>query len=219
MPATHARTATRVTMLVIAFITATLWLTSAPAGAVEGETFAITEVDFGARTIEVTNYGDADVDPNGLIVCNFPDYAPISGAATLAPGASMTVDVASMNIPTDGSGGELGLYLNTAFEDPTAIVAYVEWGSTGHQRSSVAQAAQVGGTQVWAGGFVDPAGGSVLTTSVAFPTSPAQWSAQTGAALPRTGPVGLGTALVGGALLVAGLVLLTAGRRRSSTTS
>lgn len=215
MPVTDSRRLRRwpVTAIMMA---ALLGMISSPARAVEGETFAITEVDFGARTIQVTNHGTAAVDPNGVIVCSFPVYAPIAGAAMLAPGESVTVDLAAIGVPIGADDGELGLYLNSEFEDPTAIVSYVEWGSPDHPRSSVAQAAEVGGAAVWTGGFVDTAGESVLTATVAFPTSPASWQTGAGATLPRTGAPGRGGVLVGLALLTAGVGLLALTRRRAS---
>jgi len=219
MSSTNAQPlAGRLLIVATAFALAAAWLLSAaPAGALEGTAFAITEVNFGARTMQITNWGDAVIDPNGLTVCSFPDYAQISGAPTLAPGESATINLNDLGIPSDAADGELALYLNTRFDDPKAIVAYVEWGSSDHARSPVAQAGSVDGEPVWAGGSVDPAGASVITSNAAFPNAPSAWSAGSGAALPRTGIPGLGTALVGLGLLLAGAALLEMARRRTKT--
>ena len=213
----HARSTGRLATLTTVVIVAT-WLTTAgPAGAIEGDTFAITEINFEAGTIEITNHGDTDVDPNGLIVCNFPDYAPVAGAPTLGPGESTRVDINAISIPADPADGEMGLYLTGDFEDPDAIVAYVEWGSTDHTRSPVAQAATVGGEAVWTGGFVDPAGQPALTATASFPNAATLWQAGAGEQLPFTGPVGGGLALWGLALLLTGATFVVFARRRATT--
>lgn len=189
-------------------------LIAAPVGAVEGETFAITEIDFDAGTIEIANHGDADVDPNGLIVCNFPAYAPVpEGSPSLAPGESFTVNLNDIGIPAEAADGEMGLYLNNEFENSESIVAYVEWGSTGHRRAPVAQ-----GAEVWDGTSVD-GGASVLSASAAFPTGAAAWQVEGGTPdeLPFTGfdPSLLGVAA---GLAAVGAMMVLVGRRRESET-
>lgn len=191
------------------------WLMTGPARAIEGETFGITEINFDAGTIEITNHGDTQVDPNGLVVCNFPSYAPVAGAPLLGPGESTRVDINAIAIPADPSDGEMGLYLNSEFENSDSIVAYVEWGSTGHTRSPVAQAATVGGEAVWTGGFVDAGGQPAITATADFPNSATLWQAGAGEALPFTGPTGSSFALIGLALLLAGTALLAFARTRA----
>lgn len=195
-------------------------LTAPAAGAVEGETFAITRVDFDARTIDITNYGEAEVDPNGLTICNFPNYQSIRDVALLAPGESMTVDLRALGIPIDAAGGELALYLEPMFDDSEVIVAYVEWGTPDHQRSPVAQAAAVGGVTVWDGAPAD-GGASALEASADFPTSGGEWTAvaaETAAGdnvLPVTGMEPVGWVAVAVALIGAGAGLRASRRRRA----
>lgn len=202
----------RRTTLLLAAIVAMSAMTAAPAAALDGETFAITEVDFENGTITITNHGDADVDPNGLIVCNFPAYAPVAGAPTLEPGASTVIDLAAIGIPADAADGEMGLYLDNDFGNSDSIVSYVEWGSTGHERAPVAQGATVAGETVWDGAAVD-GDASALQTQVAFPTSGSDWTAvaaQTDAPteLPFTGVSTTALITFGMLLLGAGTVLV-----------
>lgn len=175
-----------------------------PAAGLEGETFGLTEVNFADGTITITNNGDADVDPNGLIVCNFPDYAPVAGAPTaLGPGESTVVDLASIGIPANASSGEMGLYLTSEFTDPNALVSYVEWGSAGHTRASVAMAAGI-----WDGAAVDVGDGSAITTTSDSPTAGADWAASGGGQLPQTGVEASTVGFVALALIVMGAGLL-----------
>lgn len=211
----YARSTRGLVAVTAIVIVVTFILTAGPARAIEGETFGITEVNFEAGTIEITNHGDTTVDPNGLIVCNFPAYAPVAGAPTLGPGESTRVDITAIGIPADAADGEMGLYLTSSFEDPTAIVAYLEWGSPDHTRSPVAQAATVGGEPVWMGGFVDPEGQPALTATSDFPNSPALFQAGAGEALPFTGPPEMTAAFIGLVLLAAGTTFVMFARRRA----
>lgn len=174
---------------------------------------AITSVDLNSGTFVLTNHGDTDVDPNGLIVCNFPFYAPIEGAETLAPGASITIDSGALGVELGLEDGELGIYTEPDYENSAAMVTYVEWGSTGHQRSSVAIRAEV-----WAEGVAEVTDGT-LTAGVTPPVSPADWAAGAGAAadepteLADTG-VEAGLLAVIATALVAGGALFAGARRR-----
>ena len=201
-------------------------LAALPVSGLEGDTFAISEINFEAGTIQITNHGEADVDPNGLIVCNFPDYAPVAGAPVLSPGESFEVDLNAIGIPADAADGEMGLYLDNNFESSDSIVAYVEWGSDGHQRSPVAQAATVAGSTVWDGAAVD-GGAAVLSAANDFATSGADWivTAQDDSAdatddaadtLPFTGISTGSLVAIGLGLVLGGLGTIGAGRRTRS---
>lgn len=207
------------TLLIIS-TAAVLLVISRSALAVEGETFAITSVDFDAGVVEITNHGDADVDPNGLVVCSFPDYAPLpEGSSTLAPGESLSVDLSEIGIPVSASDGELALYLSNDFDSSSEIVAYVEWGTSDHRRSSVAQGASVGGESVWDGSFVSVSGATGLVATTEFPSSASAWQvvgSEGADALPSTGlDAGPAAWAVFVALVGAAVLLSTRLRRRS----
>jgi hypothetical protein len=65
----------------------------------------------------------------------------------MAPGDILVVSGHSMGVADD----ELGLYSTPSYTNPDAMTDYVEWGSTGHQRSTVAVAAGIWNT----GDFLD----------------------------------------------------------------
>ncbi len=92
--------------------------------------------------IEIKNTGSDTVDISSYFICNFPFYNQLSSLSIecgndliLEPGELVTVISNFNNSETDG---EMGLYLNSNYGNSNSIIDYVEWGSTGHQRSSVA---------------------------------------------------------------------------------
>ncbi|MEO1260752.1 MAG: T9SS type A sorting domain-containing protein [Bacteroidota bacterium] len=97
-------------------------------------------------TVELKNIGDESLDVSDYWLCNFPGYVQIGnldfvcGAANIGAGEIVAVEWPN-NV---GSGdGEMGIYTSNNFGSPTAIIDYVEWGSTGHQRAAVAIAAGI----------------------------------------------------------------------------
>lgn len=169
-------------------------------------TVHVTGVDLLNDTVEITNSGGSEVDVNGLVLCNFPAYAPIAGADPIAPGETITVDAGSLGVALADDQGELGLYTESAFDDPDAIISYVEWGTSGHQRSSVAVEAGV-----WDGETVEA--GSSLSASVDNPTQAADWSAAA-AVLAETGAGTWVMAAIAAAFVALGLGATAIGRRR-----
>lgn len=127
--------------------------------------FVVTGVDFAAGTVAITNVGGAGGNLDGLWLCNFPTYTPISGSVD----AGATVDVA---FGVTAAGGEVGLYTSRSFGDSSAIISYVEWGSAGHERSAVAVAAGV-----WDGAAVQGDAGRLVAVA-AEPNAAADWSAE-----------------------------------------
>lgn len=126
---------------------------------------AITEVVFDDH-FTITNLGDAPVDVTGLWVCNFPFYVRLT-AGVIAPGESLQVAASKINL-SDG-GGEVALYSSDDFDDSSAILDYVSWGSGGGRATEAADAGH------W------PAGETVTVSgaSISAPTggaSPADWS-------------------------------------------
>lgn len=139
----------------------------------------INEIQPSTDQIELKNTGDVAVDVSTMIFCNFPDYSDlddltiVSGSLVIAPGEFLVLS----GHPFDTSDGELGLYVDNNFGSSGSIRDYVEYGTSGHARASVAMAAGI-----WTMGdfvpFTDPngsiqytgAGNSSASWFVATPT-------------------------------------------------
>ena len=105
-------------------------------------------VDPASGEVTLRNYSpSATIDMSGWWLCNFPAYTLLAdqsptGSLILAPGAEVTV-TSTVNInPTDS---ELGLYNTNSFGSAAAMEDYIQWGSAGHGRESVAVAAGIWG--------------------------------------------------------------------------
>ncbi len=132
----------------------------------------VSAVAFGdAGYIEVRNVGAGDASLDGYWLCQFPAYHLISG--TLGPSEAVRFPAAGSEFGIlDDATGEVGLYRSDAFDDPAAIVAYVEWGQPNHQRSATAVEAGV-----WvADSAVDATGTDAIVTTEEAPTSAAGWA-------------------------------------------
>ncbi len=97
-------------------------------------------------TVELKNIGDAALNVSSYYLCDFPAYQQIGtsnivfGNVMMQPGDILVIDnVFSMS----ANDGELGLYATPSYSSSMAIRDYVEWGSTGHTRSTVAVAAGI----------------------------------------------------------------------------
>ncbi len=114
----------------------------------------ISEVDPATGTIELHNVGMEAADASGHILCNRPAYAPVG---------DLEVVSGEMMIPADGllvivwdavaaADAELGIYVDNQFGSAESLVSYLQWGSAGHGRESVAEAAGL-----WTAGTFLPA--------------------------------------------------------------
>ncbi|MDZ4699715.1 MAG: FlgD immunoglobulin-like domain containing protein [Rhodothermales bacterium] len=119
-------------------------------------------VDFMGATkwVELYNAGDSAEDVSELYLCNFPTYSQIStltileGAMVIPAGGHLVVAFNAL-----GSGdGEVGLYTSNAFTSAAAMADYMQYGSAGHTRESVAVMAGV-----WTAGAFVPAAESGAT--------------------------------------------------------
>jgi hypothetical protein len=118
-------------------------------------TFAIDTLVFGDQGwIEIVNAGPQAGNTHGLWIAIHPFYLELPTAIVeVGQSVRVTLDAESDGealvraaglLPTLApAGGELALYANGTFGDPGAIVDYVEWGSGGHFRSTVAEAAGI----------------------------------------------------------------------------
>ena len=102
----------------------------------------------GDDIVEIKNHGAMMVDVSTYRLCSWPTYTTIgdmtviSGSTNLMPGALVVLSGHAMGDIDD----ELGLYLDNSWNNPASIVDYVEWGSTGHTRSFIAQLAGIWGS-------------------------------------------------------------------------
>lgn len=108
----------------------------------QGNTQVIISKVFANNSFELKNMGNTTVDISTYWICDFPKYRPLStltiecGNMNLAAGSTIV-----FNDPMglhDIADSELGLYTTNAFGDANALISYVEWGSSAHQRSGLA---------------------------------------------------------------------------------
>jgi len=112
--------------------------------------FAINEIGLGADGyISLTNFTEVPVTLDGLFLCQRPNYVALPDV-TVEPGQTVRVAVGDgdsiENVVVTNADlgdlkpedGEIALYTSQDFDDPAAMIVYLEWGSTPHGRSSVA---------------------------------------------------------------------------------
>ena len=125
-----------------------------------GEAIIVVNEINGNGEVELANTGTASQDVSSYWLCNFPAYSQMSnltivcgGDLILDPGEIVTVNAGFTIDPADG---EMGLYIINDYSDPNDIIDYVEWGSSGHQRSSVAVNANIWTAGDFAAAFTAP---------------------------------------------------------------
>ncbi|MEQ9229101.1 MAG: Calx-beta domain-containing protein, partial [Cyclobacteriaceae bacterium] len=102
----------------------------------------INEVEYlGTDRIELKNTSDGTVDISAFWMCSLFSYEQISnltlesGSLSMAPGSITVLSGFSMN----DAAADLGLYTSPSFGSASAMTAFVQWGSGGNGRESVAQ--------------------------------------------------------------------------------
>ncbi|NNF32782.1 MAG: T9SS type A sorting domain-containing protein, partial [Saprospiraceae bacterium] len=109
---------------------------------------AISEINFNGD-IEIINTGSTSVDISTMFLCQFPTYLLMS-ELTIVCGDDLILDpgeavVVGSGLNLSRADGELAIYSGSNFTNSDFIVDYVEWGSSGHQRSNVAANAGIWG--------------------------------------------------------------------------
>ena len=153
-----------------------------------GAQFVISSVSFGTGAMVVlTNVGSEAGSLAGHFICQRPNYWAIpdievpagqsvaigaGGSVLLPPPGALTIDDQAAIGQLSAGGGEVALYDSNSFGSSGSILSYVEWGSAGHQRSSVAIAAGI-----WpSGGFVATTTDSTVILANTLPaTEPDSW--------------------------------------------
>ncbi len=109
-----------------------------------------------------------------------PGEQALIGLGTVAPpdltGMAAVIDLGTAVGQISPKTGELALHRSTAFDDPSALVAYVEWGEGLHQRSDLATEAGL-----WDGNSVQVFDDAPSISSGIYPAISAfDWSADIG---------------------------------------
>jgi hypothetical protein len=111
----------------------------------------ISKLDPATNSVTLKNYGNTNVPISGYWFCNYPAYGQVSSmtsVTSLDPDEEVNI-ASSVNFAV--ADGEFGLYNSNSFSSSAAIEDYIQWGSAGHQRESVAVA-----KGIWnSGTFVD----------------------------------------------------------------
>ncbi|MFK7757406.1 MAG: hypothetical protein AB8B53_10790, partial [Flavobacteriales bacterium] len=108
----------------------------------------INEFSYETDQVELKNTGSEAINIAAYELCSFPQYNSIaeltgqSGAVMLMPGNLLVVSGHFANVMTPED-DELALYMDGSYSSASSIQDYVEWGSHGHQRSSIAEAAGI----------------------------------------------------------------------------
>ncbi len=110
--------------------------------------------------VELKNIGGTAMDISTYWLCIFPSYVMIANT-TIVCGGDMILDSGELvtvdpGLSLGSADGELGLYTTNSFGDSGSIIDYVEWGSTGHMRSTVAVAAGIWTTGDFASTWSSP---------------------------------------------------------------
>lgn len=107
------------------------------------EDLQLVGIDFELDSMVITNAAAADVSTEGLWV-----YANGDGSEfnifTIEPRATILFSLREV-AGAEQSGGEVALFSNDSFSDPEAMVDYVAWGSSGHEKASLASEAGLWG--------------------------------------------------------------------------
>jgi hypothetical protein len=150
---------------------------------VSGARFVLTSISLGdGGMVVITNIGDEAGSLAGHFLCQRPSYFAIpdvevpagglvaistGGNAFVPPPGAITIDEIAAIGTLKPADGEVGLYTSALFGSATDIISYVEWGSSGHGRSSLA--AEAG---IWSG-FVQTTADSVAILANTLPASDA----------------------------------------------
>ena len=156
--------------------------------------FVLSEVVFGDNGyVAITNVGGAVGNLEGHALCQRPNYFVLPSIevepfqvvwVALGDGAGITNPSVVSIVPANGQlgrvgrdDGEMALYRSAQFSAPDELRSYVEWGSSGHGRSSVAIEAGLWDPDA----FIEiPDDTFGVSSTDAQPTSPSDWVASIG---------------------------------------
>lgn len=103
----------------------------------------IVGIDYELDSMVITNAGPSDVSTEGLWVYQTGDMAEFN-IFTIEPRATILFSLRDVG-GAEISGGEVALFSSVSFSSPEAMVDYVAWGSSGHEKASLASEAGLWG--------------------------------------------------------------------------
>lgn len=130
-------------VVLIAALAAVLAGCAGDGGTGDLEDLQLVGIDFELDSMVITNGGASDVSTEGLWIYQNGDMSQFN-IFTIDPRATILFslrDVGGAETP----GGEVALFSSDSFSDPEAMVDYVAWGSSGHEKASLASEAGLWG--------------------------------------------------------------------------
>jgi len=131
-----------------------------------------TKVDPVNNTLTIHNYGSSSVNISGYFICHLLSYQQLStltiDSGNLMLGAGNDLMISGFTLNSTAS--DLGLYINNNnFADPNTMIDFLQWGSSGNGRESVAVSKGIWGT----GDFINTQGpyfynGNGTQTGISF---------------------------------------------------
>lgn len=103
----------------------------------------VVGIDYELDSMVVTNVGASDVRTEDLWIYQNGDIAEFN-IFTVEPRATILFSLRDVG-GAETTGGEVALFSGDSFSDPEAMVDYVAWGSSGHEKSPLASEAGLWG--------------------------------------------------------------------------
>lgn len=107
------------------------------------EHLQVIAVDYELGSMLLTNVGASNVRTQGLWVYQDGVSSEFQ-IFTIAPRASILFSLREVG-GADPAGGEIALFAGDSFTDPDAMIDYVAWGPSGHDKSELASEAGLWG--------------------------------------------------------------------------
>jgi len=131
-----------------------------------------TKIDPVANTLTIHNYGSSAINVSGYFICHLFSYQQLSTLTTdsgnLMLGAGNDLMISGFTLNSTAS--DLGLYINNSnFANANTMIDFLQWGSSGNGRESVAVSKGIWST----GDFINTSGpyfynGNGTQTGVSF---------------------------------------------------
>ncbi len=140
------------------FVTVQRFDTDGPCGTIGNNpplTIVLNRIGESSQIFDIKNISNDTIDVTDYWICKTGNIYNRIGVTTVECGSFNNLmapgEVKGLNLSISNTDGELAIYNAADFDNPNAMIHYVEWGSTGHGRSDEAIAADLWST----GDFVE----------------------------------------------------------------